>query len=396
MRLNRARLAVVLAAVAAVQLVALLHWTTNFGSQVGEDFDVHWAATRLLATGHRGDMFSLAAQLRAVHAGGVTGVTWLNHAVWPPVALLTVLPLTVLPLPLAIGAWTVLQAAALVAAIVLAAGDRAALWSKRSLAAAAALATPGLAALLALGQWEGFAALLVVLTWRDMEAGRRRRGALWMLLLAGAKPQIALGLLVFQVALWGWRQLRTLALGGAALAAASVLLLGVDGFRAWTGQLLDVAGQGRAADADGLNGLVAAVAGGGPIATALTVAASAAALTACWVLARRARAAAVPALLPATALAATALSLLTSPHLFDYGVVALAPLLVAALLRGAAGSAQRTVLALLWGGLGLLTVSGLHVDHAWWRPAVPLALMAMAATALPARAARRLGYALRW
>ncbi len=388
MRLPRAWLLAVLGAVAAIQVVALLHWATNFGPQVGEDFDVHWAAAHLLATGHRGTMFSLTAQLQAAHASGVA-LTYLYDAAWGPVGLATVLPLSLLPLPFAVGVWTALQAGALLAATVLAAGDRNLLRRQGALVAAALLAAPGLAALLALGQWEGFAALLVVLSWRDAAAGRRTRSTLWLLLLAAALPQMVLGLVVFQVGRWGWRPVRTLLAGGAAIAAAWALLLGPAALGTWLHQLLDLSHQ-PLRDTDGLAGAAAGIAGSGPVATAAGLLAALAALAACWVLARRDReGGGSTAVMPSVALTVTALSLLASPHVFDYYLVVLAPLVVAAVLT----SAQRGV-ALLWAALGALTVAGLHAGEVWWRPLVPLLVLALAMPALPA--ARRLGYALRW
>lgn len=376
---RRTRWLLLVAAVGAAQVAALLHWLAGFGAQVGEDFDVHWAAARLLATGHRGAMYSLPDQLAAVHAAGGVGVTWLNHAGWGPVGLASVLPFSFMPLPVAVALWTVAQGVALALAVVLAVGDGALLRRHRRAVVLAALATPGLAALVALGQWEGFAALLLVLAWRDMGAGRRGRSALWLLLLAGALPPVAIGLLGYQAARWGWPQVRRLAAGGLALGAGSLLLLGPGGVAGWIGQVLDLGRSVRPGDTDGVFG-VAGVLGSGPLVTVAGGLAAAAAITACWVLGRRAALFAGDSAGPRavlTALAVSTLSLVASPHLFDYTACALAPLVVAALVRGR-DRAQVRALGLLWAGLGLCSVLGLHQGHVAWRVAVPVGLVALA------------------
>jgi hypothetical protein len=277
--------------------------------------------------------------------------------------------------------WTLAQGAALATAVLLAIGGGGLLRRRAWVVVLGALATPGLAALIALGQWEGFAALLLVLAWRDMGRERRGRSAVWLLLLAGALPPVAIGLLAYQVARWGWPQVWRLAAGGLALSAGSLLLLGPSGVAGWIGQVLDLGRSVRPGDTDGIFGIVGALGSGALVMIAGTVGA-AAAIGLCWVLGRRAArfagdAAHTPQLL--TAVTVSTLSLVASPHLFDYTLCALAPLVVAALAR-ARDETHLRVVALFWAGLGLASVLGLHQGHVAWRIAIPVGLVTLAAT----------------
>jgi hypothetical protein len=224
------------------------------------------------------------------------------------------------------------------------------------------------------------------------------RSAVWLLLLVGALPQLAVGMVVFQAARRGWPQVGTLAAGGAVLALGSLLLLGPAGLSGWLGQVDALGREVATSDTDGLPGLIAHLTPRGDLRLLLTALAVVAAPAGCAYLARR------PGLPRATtartALAVAGLSLLVSPHLFQYGLVVLTPLVVAVLLDERR-QRRRAGLALLWAALAMLDVAALHVDHAWWLAAFPLGLLALAALAvtpvgrrerfLPARSTTRDG-----
>lgn len=364
----------VLGAAAVLQVVVTVAWAVRSGASFGEDFDVHYAATRLLLTGHRDAMYSPPAQLAVVHAQGDPALGGLNHAGWGPAGLVSVMPFTALPVPAAVAAWTVAQLAALSAAVLLALRvARPAAADARRLALAAALAAPGLSGLVVLGQWEGFASLLLVLSWLDARGERRRRSAGWLLLLAGALPQLVAAVFLVQLGRWGWGHLRTLAAGGAALAAASLALLGTSGIAAWLGQVGDLWRESRPQDADGLNALAGAALGGGTAEAALAGLLTAVAGATAWAVARLTRRGTVTA---TTAAGAVILSLLLSTHLFHYALPALMPFAVGALV--AEGEPRRRrVMLLAYALLGVLSVAGLHAAHPWWQPAVPLTLVAL-------------------
>jgi Glycosyltransferase family 87 len=376
---RRAAWGVALVAAAVLQIVVLAVWAWRFGPAYGEDFDAHWAAARLLLDGHRGAMYSMPSEVAAVHAAGGFGVAGLNHPGWGPVALATALPFVLLPVRVAVALWAEVQLVALGAAVLLAVrtlsprAPAAGMWSTRALVAA--LGTPGLAALVVLGQWEGIAALLLVLCWRDTRLGERRRAALWLLLLAGAVPHLAIGMVVYQLARWGRAQARTLAGGGALLGLGALALLGPAGVAGWVGQVAALGHEVPSQDTDGLVAVTSALFGrSAGLAASAAVLAIAAALAACWVLGRR-------DLSTRTALAVSCLSLLVSPHLFHYSVCMLAPLVVASLV-GERSESRRQVLAVLWTCLGVLSVAGLNSGHVWWQPLVPLALLGVAVAAV--------------
>ena len=361
------------------QVAVLAVWARRVGTAYSEDFDVHYAAAKLLLSGHRDALYSVHAQLGALDASGGQPLHTLNPAGWGPVGLATVLPFAYLSLPVAVALWTVLQVVALCGAAVVAVrggGDLDP--TGRLLLLGALLAAPGLTALVVLGQWEGVAAVLLLLTWADTARGRAWRSAAWALLLAGALPQLAVGLLLFQVAWGGRAQLARLAAGTAVLGCASLALLGSGGLAGWLDQVAELGRGVHPAATDGLLGLAADLLGTRPYGLALAALAMAAAAAACWWLGRRARSAGVPA---STALAVSALSLLLSPHLFHYGLAMLAPLAALALLGRCDARHHRLLLA-VWAALGVLTVAALRSGTVWWQPLVPLTLVALAAAAV--------------
>lgn len=369
--------ALLLGAAAIGQITVLAWWAQSVGAAYSEDFDAHYAAAKLLTSGHRDTMYSLAAQLNTLNASGAPHVGTLNHAGWGPIGLLTVLPFTTLSVPTAVALWTLLQVVALAGAAAIAVGGAGGLRpADRLMPLGVILSAPGLAALVVLGQWEGIAAVLLALFWLDTRGGHRWRAAAWVLLLAGAVPQLALGLLVFQVANWGWGQLGRLAAGGALLLGGSFALLGLDGMRGWLGQVADLGHEVRPQDTDGLYGLVSGVLGTNPLTAALTALAVAVGALVCWQLGRRTPAASPAA---ATALGVSGLSLLLSPHLFHYGLGMLVPVAVLALI---AETRRIPPLLLLWTMLSVLTLAGLQNTPPWWNPGVPAVLLVLVVAAV--------------
>ena len=371
---------VVLAGTAVAEVAALGVWVQRIGPSYSEDFEAHYAAAKLLATGHRDTMYSLASQLATLNASGGHGIDTVNHAGWGPVGVASVLPFVHLPLAAAVALWTVLQAVALAGAMVLAVRGVHLDAADRLLLIGVLLAAPGLTALLVLGQWEGLAAVLLVLVWLESARGRPRRSAMYLVALAGALPQLIAGVVVFQVARWGRAQLWRLLAGAAVLAWGSLALLGRDSMAGWLGQAADLGREVRPQDTDGLYGLTSSVLGAGAGRLALTAAASLAAVLCCWRLGRRTRGAAVTA---DTALGVTGLSLLLSPHLFHYGLTVLAPLVGCALLVRGESLTRRTV-TVLWSALGALSVASPLLGSVGWQPAVPLVLVALASVAAAA------------
>jgi hypothetical protein len=371
----------VLAAAATAQVAVAASWAHQVGTSFAVDFQAHFGAAKLLLAGHRGSMYSAASQVAAVSASGGSHLGGLNHAGWGPVALLTVLPFTMLSVPLAAALWTVLQAGALAlsAALVIARRRHPLRSADVVVLVAVVLSAPGLAALVVLGQWEGLAAVLVALFWLDTWGEHRWRATVWVLLLTGALPHLAVGLLVFQVGYWGLRQLARLAAGVAVLAGSSVALLGIDGMRGWIGQVLDLGHEVRPQDTDGLYGLVSGIFGNNVVGIAVTGFAVAVGVVVCWQLGRRLRLLTSP-LSAAAALGVSALSLLFSPHVFHYGLVMLVPAAALAVIND---PGRRTpVVLLLWTSLSALSLAGLHSGSVWWNPVVPAVLLALAAFAM--------------
>jgi hypothetical protein len=217
-----------------------------------------------------------------------------------------------------------------------------------------------------------------------MRDNRPMRSLLWILLVAGAKPQLVAGILVFAVARWGWPHLVRILAGGAALALVGVAMLGPSGLSGLLGQ--DSALVGQIPQTIGLLGGVSGVVGATWARGAITALLAGAAVAACYGLGRRAR---QFELTPAAALATTALSFLVSFHVLDYGLVVLTPLVVWTIAASSPGEQPVTALLLTcWAALGALSFAHVELGDGSWHPLVPLVLSVLAiAAARPAGAA---------
>jgi hypothetical protein len=139
--------------------------------------------------------------------------------------------------------------------------------------------------------------------------------------------------------------------------------VGVGGVESYVGALLQPSNS-PVREMLGFSGLFGSTLGPGRVADLLTIAGGAAAVVAAWWVGARARR--DPTLLEPAIFAATALSLLASPHLLGHDLTLLAPVLVAALgwlavrARSWPDTATAVLLAawILLSGLALLDLAG--------------------------------------
>jgi hypothetical protein len=296
------------------------------------DFAGTYVAATLWREGQGSQIYNLPVEEQALKETGApadhSDIPFEN----PPAALLAALPTTLVDGGAAWALWSWLQLLLVAAAVALAA--RAAPWPARAgplrlAACVVALAGTGTGLLFLEGQWDGFAVLgLAAAYW----AWRRDRAFVAGLMLAlgigVAKPHLALGLAAFVLGRRDWRALAGALTGAVALLLASVAAVGVGGLESYVGALLQPSNS-PVREMLGFSGLFGSSLGPGRLTDVLTIAGGAVALAAAaWVGARsRLR----PALLEPALFAATALSLLASPHLLGHDLSLLAPVLVALL-----------------------------------------------------------------
>ena len=331
---QRARLgaAVLLVAAAAVLAHYVQVWSAIPPAQARtSDFAGTYAAGTLWRTGHPAALYDVPAQEAVSRAEGAPP----NHLFIPfenpPLAAVVASPLTLLDATSAYRVWSLLQMAALIAAVGIAA--RAAPWPQRrphlSVAACAgvALAGFGTGLLLVEGQWDGVPALGLALAYWGWARGRRFvPGFATGFAFGIAKPHLAAGLIAFMAGRRDWRGLSGVVAGASSVAVAGVALSGPAATAGFIRALLQPVNS-PTAQMQGSTGLTGALLGPGlgPYALALLLAAVAL-VAAGWLgsVSRRRRSFLEPALL-----GATALSLWASPHLLGHDLVVLAPPLVA-------------------------------------------------------------------
>lgn len=296
------------------------------------DFAGTYVAATLWREGRGGQIYDLAVEEQALRATGApaghSDIPFEN----PPAALLVALPTTLVNAGAAWALWSWLQLLLVAAAVALAA--RVAPWPARAgplrlAACLVALAGTGTGLLYLEGQWDGFAVLgLAAAYW----AWRRDRsfaaGLLVALGIGIAKPHLALGLAAFVVGRRDWRALAGALGGAAALLLASVAAVGVGGVESYVGALLQPSNS-PVREMLGFSGLFGSSLGPGRLTDLLTLAGGAVALAAAFWVGATARLR--PVLLEPALFAATALSLLASPHLLGHDLSLLAPVLVALL-----------------------------------------------------------------
>lgn len=201
-------------------------WARDGAQPIGRDFVAFWAAARLALDGDPGAAYDLAAidaVETAIAQHPVNTVPW--H--YPPTFLLAVLPLGLLPYPLALLLWLVLPTVAMLALV--------RRFAASSLALPLALVFPATAQCLISGQ-NGIvfaAALLAGMLWLD----RRPVLAGLALSLFVCKPQLAPLLLPALAAGRQWRALGGMAGGGLLLIAGSWLAFGGETWRIFLDQI---------------------------------------------------------------------------------------------------------------------------------------------------------------
>jgi hypothetical protein len=329
-------------AIAAALLVAYaVIWTQVTSFDVGRsDFTAFYVGGTLLREGHTGDLYSQAVQ-QPLHSALIAPDPEANLPfVNTPVAAALVLPVTLLPLDAAYRLWSLLELAVLILAVVLAVrtvdwppGTRG-VW--KIAAGAAALAGVGTWTMFVQAQWTPLLALGLVLAYRSWKGGHLATGAAVLVVSAGiAKPHLALGLLAFLI---GWRRRRVILgalAGGAALAVASLALVGPSGVTGFVNILASSTTRWALSTMVSFIGVVGSVFGNGLVAHLVGLAATLLACAAAFWLGMRVRRDATRL---DTALAGAAvLSLLASPHAYPDDLVMLAP----ALVIGVAAAARR-------------------------------------------------------
>ena len=331
---QRARLgaAVLLVAVAAVLAHYVQVWSAIPPAQARtSDFAGTYAAGTLWRTGRPAALYDVGAQEAISRAEGAPS----NHLFIPfenpPLAAVVASPLTLLDATSAYRVWSLLQIAALIAAVGIAA--RAAPWPKRRPRASAAacagvaLAGFGTGLLLVEGQWDGLPALALAVAYSGWVRGRRfAPGFATGFGFGIAKPHLAAGLIAFMAGRRDWRGLSGVVAGAGTVTGAGVLLAGPAATAGFIRALLQPVNS-PTAQMQGSTGLTGALLGSGlgPYALALLLA-GVALVAAGWLgsVSRRRTSLLEPALL-----GAAALSLWASPHLLGHDLVVLAPPLVA-------------------------------------------------------------------
>jgi len=296
------------------------------------DFAGSYVAATLWRDGRGAEIYDLGAEAAELRATGApadhSDIPFEN----PPSALLLALPTTLVDGGAAWAIWSWLQLLLVLAAIVLAA--RTAPWPARAgplrtAVCLAALAGTGTGLLFLEGQWDGFAVLGLAAAYALWRRDHSFAAGLVMALGIGvAKHHLALGLAAYVVGRRDWRAVAGAITGVAALFLAGVGLVGVGGVQSYVGALLQPSNS-PVREMLGFSGLFGSWLGPGRVADLLTIAGGVVALAAAYWVGARARR--EPRLLEPALFAATALSLLASPHLLGHDLTLLAPPLVALL-----------------------------------------------------------------
>jgi Glycosyltransferase family 87 len=308
-------------------VVFVVRWIAETPAEIGQsDFVPLQVAGVIVRGGQAGHLYDpvLQAQVYAAVTRGLhPGTLFYIHA---PLAAVLIEPFSLAGLDAAFRLWGIAQLACLIAATFIAAASAQAPPSHRVLTAVAAgvgLAVPSTMLMLLEGQDVGLPALLLACAYAAM---RRRRPAVAGALLAVAallgKPHLFLGIAAW-VLFWGDRRLIAGAVTGTAAAMlASLAAVGTGGVAGFVSAL--VSGRSDFPNAqESVAGLFRAWAGGGPVATLLTVLATVAALVAVAVTARRGASGRLS--LEASLAVAVVLSLVCAPHLYPHDLALLAP-----------------------------------------------------------------------
>jgi len=397
--MRRTRTAWTCAAAAAIALIAyyLVAWAQVTPTRErGTDFSASYVAATLLRSGEGARLYDQRLEASAHQAILPADARVDLPFITPPTSAVLALPFTALDPGAAFRLWSLLQLALLLAAIVVA--GRSAPWPEtiragpRVAVALVALAGAGTFAFLLLGQLDGFSALGLAAAYGSWRSGRPGRAGFWLAFgSAVAKPHLALGLAVWMVARRERRALAGSTLGLAVLVTASLVAVGPGGLAGFLGALRLSYGHTPPASTLGLAGLAASWLGDTALAAFAATALALAGLAACAALGARSRSR--PAAVETSLAAATAVSLLVSPHLLPHDLVVLAPAFVWASARAATADlvavwpGRLSLQALLaWIGLDLLAVLDTgNASHAPPGRVVPWALAAAGVAALRIR-----------
>ena len=245
-----------------------------------------------------------------------------------PLGAVALVPLAALPLDTAFVTWTTVQFLLVCLAVVIAVRAAPTPRPRRGAAALAiigiAVTQLGLENLVGVGQWTGLNAIGVAMAYRCWRRGAFAAGGAWLVASAAAvKPDLAIGLLAFLIG-WGNRRALLGALGAAAaVLAGSLAIVGVGGLSAMVTNDLRLAGVLSQAGGASFAALPSVWFGNTTPSYVVGAAGAAVCLVLCGMLGRRFRGDSV--LLGPALAAATALSLLASPHAYLYDEVMLAP-----------------------------------------------------------------------
>jgi len=363
----KTRIVPALVAAGAVSLIVyyLVTWiAVSPVDQRGSDFSVFYVGALVIRDGQASHLYDQRLESQ-VHRTLLPPDVTLQHLPFatPPTTAILALPFSFADPQTAYRLWSVLQMALLTLAVFIA--IRAGPWPSqlprwpKAAVALAAMAGVGSLSFVLLGQLDGFSALGLAAAYASWRGGHRTRAAFWLALLGAiAKPHLALGLAVWIAARRRREEMVGAASGLGAALVVSIAVTGFGGVAGFVSALGTDLGQTPAASTLGAAGLVASWLGSGWAATPITLALSAAALAACAVLGDRSRA-------PGSSIeislgAATALSLLASPHTLPHDLVLLAPAFAWAMACAAARDAGKPwpgrVGGRLLGGWGLLNL----------------------------------------
>ena len=235
------------AAIVGLLFLAAWAWSTFAGraplTRSGEpilgDYVAFYAAGRMVLDGHADAIFDPAA-VRAAQAAATQGLVpdLYDPLRNPPFVALAVAPLTLLDPLASFVVWSVLNLAALGAALWLALDAIQSLrrhW--RAILIVALAFAPVYRGLIG-GQNATVSLLLFVLIYRSMRAGHDGRAGFWSA-LGLFKPQLFLVFPVVFAASRRWRALAVYCLAGSALAAVSLAMIGPDGLQQWLRVIVD-------------------------------------------------------------------------------------------------------------------------------------------------------------
>lgn len=217
-------------AMLALAGLTLVAWTFLFpvpGTALGGDFLSFYAAGQLALEGHAADAWSPDLHQAMQHAL-VPGFTDYLAFFYPPPYLLICMPLALLPLPLALLTWTVAMSGAAVLALIalVRRADGRSLWPALIL-----LASSGFWLNAIVGQNGALSLAILALGFALLDRRPVIAGLVFSLMVI--KPQLVIVLPFLLAGAGRWRTFLATAAGVVVLAGLSLVVVGVDGYRAF-------------------------------------------------------------------------------------------------------------------------------------------------------------------